>query len=94
MRPAAIAQADYLLPPQEVQFLRHNGAQTVSCAKAATAVQPKHKHLGNNNTGTLVKQERSRTRVQKRYRETREQNVVHAKHKCAGTTMKYNNRLV
>lgn len=38
MGPAAVAQADYLLPPQEVQFLWHNGAQTVSCAKAATAV--------------------------------------------------------
>lgn len=35
---AAVAQASYLLPPQEVQFLRHNGAQTVSGAKATTAV--------------------------------------------------------
>lgn len=50
MWPAAIAQADYLLPSQEVQFLWHNGAQIVSRAEAATAVQPKHKHLQNNST--------------------------------------------
>ncbi len=48
MGPTAIAQADDLLPPQEVQLLWHDGAQAVSCAKAATAVKPKHKHLGSN----------------------------------------------
>lgn len=54
MWPAAIAQADYLLPPQEVQFLWHNGAQIVSCTEAATAVQPKHKYLGNNSTNINI----------------------------------------
>ena len=52
MGPAAVAQADDLFPPQEVQFLWHNGAQTVSCAEAATVVQPKRKYLGNNDTDT------------------------------------------
>lgn len=52
MRPAAVAQADYLLSPQEVEFLWHDGAQAVSCAEAAAAVQADHKHLGENNTHT------------------------------------------
>ena len=53
MGPTSIAQADDLLPPQEVQFLWHNGAQAVSCPKAATAVQAKPKYLRNSNTRNL-----------------------------------------
>lgn len=52
MGPAAVAQASYLLPLQEVQFLWHNGAQTVSGAKATTAVQSKRKYLGHNKKHT------------------------------------------
>lgn len=41
----AITEADHFPPTQEVQFLGHNGALTVSCSQAVTAVQPKHIHL-------------------------------------------------
>lgn len=53
MRSAAIAQAGHFLSQQEVHSLWHNGAQAVSCTKAAAAVQPKHKHLEEQRTHSV-----------------------------------------